>query len=162
MANSDMKTIKELDTFNKEFNRDESIPIVAKDNNVDRTMNVKLGSLIAQIRGVEFAGVLTAGSTSITLSSTTQVTYDSQKDYSVGELCVNDSVVYICVVGCNAANWDTNKVNFIECPQITTNSTIKVFTDPAVLYNSIAASAGSVTIEFDAQDADIRVKVRVT
>lgn len=45
---------------------------------------------------------------------------------------------------------------------ITTNSTIDVYTDADVEYNSISVSTGSVTITFDAQASNMGVKVRVS
>jgi len=45
---------------------------------------------------------------------------------------------------------------------ITTNSTIDVYTDADVDYNSVSVSAGSVTITFDAQSSNLGVKVRVS
>lgn len=45
---------------------------------------------------------------------------------------------------------------------ITTSSTIQVFTDLGVDYNSITVAAGSVTLTFDAQASDMGVKVRVS
>ena len=45
---------------------------------------------------------------------------------------------------------------------ITTSSTIEVFTDADVDYNSISVTTGSVTITFDAQASNMGVKVRVS
>jgi len=45
---------------------------------------------------------------------------------------------------------------------ITANSTIEVFTNPELPYNSISATTGSVTVTFDAQSTDVAVKVRIT
>lgn len=45
---------------------------------------------------------------------------------------------------------------------ITANSTIDVYTDNDVEYNSISVSTGNVTITFDAQASNIGVKVRVS
>jgi len=45
---------------------------------------------------------------------------------------------------------------------ITTDSTIDVYTDADVDYNSITVAAGSVTLTFDAQANDMKVKVRVS
>ena len=45
---------------------------------------------------------------------------------------------------------------------ITANSTIDVYTDADVEYNSISVSTGSVTITFDAQASNMGVKVRVS
>lgn len=44
---------------------------------------------------------------------------------------------------------------------ITTNSTIEVYTDADIEYNSITTVTGSTTITFDAQSSDVSVKVRV-
>ena len=45
---------------------------------------------------------------------------------------------------------------------ITTSSTIQVFTDLGVDYDSITVATGSVTLTFDAQSSDMNVKVRIT
>lgn len=45
---------------------------------------------------------------------------------------------------------------------ITTSSTIDIYTDLDVDYNSISVSAGSVTVTFDAQQSNMGVKVRVS
>lgn len=45
---------------------------------------------------------------------------------------------------------------------ITTNSTIDVYTDNDIDYNSITVTTGSVTITFDEQASDLGVKVRVS
>ena len=50
----------------------------------------------------------------------------------------------------------------IQNDVIKTDSTIEVFTDPEVDYNSITVTAGSITITFDAQASDVSVKVRIS
>lgn len=50
----------------------------------------------------------------------------------------------------------------ISSNKITTTSTIQVFTDLGVDYNSITVATGSVTLTFDAQASDMGVKVRVS
>lgn len=45
---------------------------------------------------------------------------------------------------------------------ITTSSTIDIYTDGDVDYNSVSVSTGSVTITFDAQSSNLGVKVRVS
>ena len=45
---------------------------------------------------------------------------------------------------------------------ITTNSTIDVYTDADVDYNSISVSTGSVTITFEAQASNMKVKARIS
>ena len=45
---------------------------------------------------------------------------------------------------------------------ITTSSTIDVYTDAVIDYNSITVATGSITIAFDAQSSDVGVKVRVS
>lgn len=45
---------------------------------------------------------------------------------------------------------------------ITTSSTIDIYTDADVDYNSVSVSTGSVTITFDEQQSDMGVKVRVS
>ena len=45
---------------------------------------------------------------------------------------------------------------------ITTTSTIEVFNDLDVAYNSITVTTGSVALTFDAQQSDMSVKVRVS
>lgn len=44
---------------------------------------------------------------------------------------------------------------------ITTSSTIDIYTDADIDYNSITVATGSITIAFDAQSSDVGVKVRV-
>ena len=51
---------------------------------------------------------------------------------------------------------------FLADASITTSSTIDVYTDADIDYNSISVSTGSVTITFDAQQALVNVKVRVS
>lgn len=45
---------------------------------------------------------------------------------------------------------------------ITTSSTIDIYTEADVDYNSISVSTGSVTVTFDAQQSNMGVKVRVS
>ena len=45
---------------------------------------------------------------------------------------------------------------------ITTNSTIEVFDDLDVPYNSKSLSTGSITLTFDAQESNMSIKVRVS
>lgn len=45
---------------------------------------------------------------------------------------------------------------------ITTSSTIDIYTDLDVDYNSISVSTGSVTVTFDAQQSNMSVKARVS
>lgn len=47
-------------------------------------------------------------------------------------------------------------------PAITTTSTIEVFNDLDVPYNSKTLSTGSITLTFDAQESDMSIKVRVS
>lgn len=47
-------------------------------------------------------------------------------------------------------------------PAITSTSTIDVYTDEDVSYNSVIPGTGSVTITFDAQVSNLAVKVRVS
>lgn len=49
----------------------------------------------------------------------------------------------------------------LQDASITTTSTINVYTDGGVDYNSITVATGSVTLTFDAQASDLPVKVRV-
>lgn len=50
----------------------------------------------------------------------------------------------------------------ISSDAISTSSTIDVYTDADVDYNSITVATGSVTLTFDAQASDMGVKVRVS
>lgn len=50
----------------------------------------------------------------------------------------------------------------ISDAHITTGSTIDAYTNPELPHNSISVSTGSVTITFDAQSADVAVKVRIS
>ena len=50
----------------------------------------------------------------------------------------------------------------ISSDAISTNSTIDVYTDADVDYNSITVATGSITLTFDAQASDMGVKVRIS
>lgn len=121
MAQSDMKTISELDSVPEGFTLDSTsiFPIVVNIDSHNTTRKIDFIKLKNQIAGApwtDVTGVLTAGSTSVTISDAS----------------------------------------------ILATSTIQVFTDPALLYNSITVAVGSVTLTFDEQQSDVAVKVRVS
>lgn len=121
MAQSDMKTISELDSVPEGTVLDSTtlFPIVVNIDSHNTTRKIDFIKLKNQITGspwTDITEVLTAGSTSITISDAS----------------------------------------------ILATSTIQVFTDPALLYNSITVAVGSVTLTFDEQQSDVSVKVRVS
>ena len=133
MAQSDMKTIMDLTLTNIDPTTtppgrplDEKTMFVVVVNEPGegeeehlKTQRLSFPALKSSITGspwTDVTGVLTAGSTSVTISDAS----------------------------------------------ILATSTIQVFTDPALLYNSITVAVGSVTLTFDEQQSDVSVKVRVS
>lgn len=126
MAQSDMKTIKELDAVDisqHPLNSDSQFVIVVNEPESGAehwvTKKIMFPDLKSSITGspwTDVTGVLTAGNTSVTISDAS----------------------------------------------ILATSTIQVFTDPALLYNSITVAVGSVTLTFDEQQSDVSVKVRIS
>ena len=165
MAETDMKTISELDTHFNLLDSDSLFPIVVTEDTVKTTEKIIFPALKAQIVGTEYIGTLAAGSTSITFNSATNISdFNPQSSYSVGDKCKYSGKYYMCIVDTTAAIWDTNKVKFVEYPQITADSTVeRVFTSIfGVIPTSVALAEGSVTLTFPAQSTNLGVKVRIS
>ena len=162
MANSDMKTISELTDFPDLLAEDSVFPVVANLGEHLATRKITYLQLRKMILGYELTGVLTAGNTSVTITSVPAAAYAGSTTYIVGDLVTNDNKNYICVNGCTSTNWDTDCVNFAEIDTIDANSNIQVFTNPALNYDSISIASGAVTLTFEAQSSDVAVKVRVS
>lgn len=166
MAETDMKTISELDFYPDAFDSTSILPVVVNPNNSNITKKIPFPALRARIIGYELFGVLTAGSTSVTITSIPTNEYNEQVAYSIGAIVTHtvDQVAknYVCVTACSAANWETNNPYFIEYTPIGTDSTIKVYTNPALLYTGISVANNAVTITFPEQLSDVLVKVRVS
>lgn len=167
MAESDMKTISELDFQTDSLDGNSIFPVVANpsgDHNI--TKKITFPNIKTQILGYELIDVLTAGSTSITISSVPAGAYSTQVAYAVGRTVTNtvDEVTknYICVKACTAGQWSANCNCFVEYSLIDSNSNIQVFTNPALLYESISVANNAVTITFAEQADDVAVKVRVS
>lgn len=116
--------------------------------------------------------------------------YDSTATYSVGDYCIYDGLLYVCDTDISTAeDWDSThwtQTNVMaEMPStpwtdvtgtlsagstsitlsdasITTTSTIEVFNDLDVPYDSKTLATGSITLTFEAQQSNMSVKVRVT
>ena len=162
MAESDVKPISALTTFGDILNDKSMFPIVVNIDDANRTRKVMFPALKQQIVGTEYTGILTAGQTSITFSSSADQ-YSASAAYTVGQRCTNDNKTYICVIACSAAAWTENYVNFVEYPAITTNSTVDIYTSVfGVNPTVVVVSSGSVALTFPSQSSDISVKVRVS
>lgn len=166
MAKTDPKSPSELELYNGSLNENSIVPMTVNQSGSNVTRKVYFPVLKTQIAGYELTGVLTAGSTSVTLSSV-GTTYNQQNAYNVGDLVTYtgaDEVVrnYICVKACTAANWETNGRYFVEYTPINSNSTIDIYTSDGTEWNDFSISNNAITITFDEQSSDIRVKVRVS
>lgn len=165
MAETDMKTISELDTYFNSLDSDSIFPIVVTEDTVKTTEKIIFPALKAQIIGTDYIGTLTAGSTSITFNSATGIAdYSASTSYSVYDKCKYSGKYYMCIVDTTAAIWDTNKVKFVEYPQITANSTVeRIFTSVSgVNPTSVAVTDGSVTLTFPSQSSNLGVRVRIS
>lgn len=162
MAESDMKTISELDVYNNTLNNESILPIVVNPDNHKVTKKITVPALKSSIAGYSITGTLTAGSTSITLNSAAQAAFNDTTPYTVGYRVSNDSKNYICINSCAAGNWATNGVNFAEYPLIDSNSTVDIYTNVwGVNPTTVSISGSSITLTFPAQSSNIQVKVRV-
>ena len=166
MAQTDLKAPSELDLFNNALNENSLLPMTVNLNGSNTTRKVYYPALKTQIAGYELTGVLTAGNTSITLSSV-GTTYNDQNAYTAGALVTytgGDEVVrnYICIKSCTAANWETNGKCFAEYTPINSNSNIRIFTTKyGVNPSDVSISNNAITLTFATQSSDIGVKVRV-
>lgn len=164
MASTDMKTISELTPFYNKLDASALLPIVAEvSQGTLGTRKMSFEALKVLFSGYELVGVLTAGSTTITLPPSAPSAYaPSGTAYAVGALVTNDSKTYICIKAIvSSTNWNTDCENFIEIDLPGTNSNIRVFTDPALLYDDISVADGAVTLTFAEQADDVAVKVRI-
>lgn len=162
MAETDMKPLSELDLYNENFDENSLLPMTVRPSGSNITRKVYFGALKIQIDGYDIVGTLTAGSTSITLSSFGSAYDDNANSHAVGELVTVSSKNYICFAACSKANWATNSRYYVEYNLIDSNSTIKVFTNPALNYESISVASNAVTLTFEEQSSDVAVKVRVS
>lgn len=172
MAKTDPKSLAELELYNNSLNENSIVPITVNQSGSNVTRRVYFPTLKTQIAGYELTGVLTAGSTSVTLQSV-GTTYNQQNAYNVGDLVTYtgaDEVVrnYICIKACTAANWETNGRYFAEYTPISANSKIAVYTrvgnNPYVLTSepTVTLTNNAITLEFTAQADDILIKVVVS
>lgn len=85
--------------------------------------------------------------------------YSDTVDLSLSKLPVVPELPYKDITGTLSAG-ETSIT--LSDASITTNSTIDIYTDLDVPYNSKTLSTGSITITFDAQQSNMSVKVRVS
>ena len=159
MAETDMKPLSELDLYNNKLDSNSLLPMTVKPSGSSVTRKVYYNAL-------KMAGVLTAGSTSITLPTVAPAVYDDNTAYTVGKLVTvteNDVTKnYICVTACSAANWATNGQYFVEYTPLNADSTVEIYTNTfGVNPTDASVSSGSITLTFASQSSDIGVKVRV-
>lgn len=169
MAETDMKPLSELNLYNKLMDENSLLPMTVRPSGSDITRKVYFNALKTQIAGYELVDTLTAGSTSITLSSA-GTTYNEQTPYDVGaRVTYTDPNVqgaeaknYICTHACSAGQWGTNAPYFVEYPLLNSNSNIRISTSVFGV-NPTAATIenNAITLTFPAQSSDIGVKVRV-
>ena len=114
--------------------------------------------------------------------------YDDTATYVLDDYCIYEGVLYKCIMAVSVAEdfdstkWDAVLVTdelsqwtevtgtltagntniTLSDVSITSNSTIDVYTNLDVDYNTITVSTGSVIITFDAQQSNMNVKVRVS
>lgn len=95
----------------------------------------------------------------------------SEYDALVAQNAIVPNVSYYITDGVPTAGAWTDVIGTLEAGEtqiiltsniISPSSTIEVFTDADINYNSITVASGAITIEFDAQENDVGVKVRIT
>ncbi len=167
MADTDVRSLAQLTLYNQKLDEKSLIPMTVNPSGSNVTRKVYFPALKVLIDGYDLVGTLTAGSTSITLTST-GTTYNEQNAYSVGDRVThtdNDEVTrnYICFKACTAGNWETNGLYFVEYPLLTNDSNIRVLTDKFGVnpISQPSISSNAITLTFDSQSSDIGVKVRV-
>lgn len=166
MADTDVRSLSQLPLYNNKLDEKSLIPMTVNPSGSNVTRKVYFPALKILIDGYDLVGTLTAGSTSVTLSST-GTTYNEQNAYSVGDRVThtdNDEVTrnYICFKACTAANWETNGLYFVEYPLLTNDSNVRIFTDTfGVNPTDASISSNAITLTFDSQSSNIGVKVRV-
>lgn len=166
MGETDVKSLDSLDLYNNTFDENSIIPVTVRVSGSSVTRKVYYPALKTALTGYDIIGTLTAGSTSLTLSSAGS-TYDEQTAYSAGARVTYtgaDEVTrnYICIKSCTAGNWETNSRYFVEYTPINSNSNIRIFTTKyGVNPSDVSISNNAITMTFEAQSSDIGVKVRV-
>lgn len=161
MAETDMKPLSELDLYNELMDENSLLPMTVRPSRSNITRKVYFNALKTQIAGYDLVGTLTAGSTSITLSSVGS-SYNEQAAYSVGAKVIYSEKNYICVSDCTAGNWNANGYCFVEYPLLDSNSNIRTSTSvPGVNPTAATIENNAITLTFPAQSSDIGVKVRV-
>ena len=166
MGETDVKSLDSLDLYNNTFDENSIIPVTVRVSGSSVTRKVYYPALKTALTGYDIIGTLTAGSTSLTLSSAGS-TYDEQTAYSAGARVTYtgaDEVTrnYICIKSCTAGNWETNSRYFVEYTPINNNSNIRIFaTKFGVNPSDVSISNSAITLTFEAQSSDIGVKVRV-
>ena len=168
MAETDMKPLSELDLYNNKLDSKSLLPMTVNLSGSNVTRKVYFNNLKVDIVGYELVGTLTAGSTSITLSST-GTEYNQQTTYAIGDRVIYEAKNYICVEVPTGENrtWDTDAHCFVEYDLLDSNSTIAVFTkagdSPYILVGNVPATVAknAVTLTFEEQSTDILVKVKV-
>lgn len=171
MAESDMKTISELDSFNDILDINSCFPLVVEIDNIKITKKIYTPVLKTQIAGYTLTGVLTTGNTSVTIPSVGSA-YSDSTPYTVGALVTVDITddqnettthYYICIANCSAANWETNCTSFVEYTPVDANSTLDIYTSVfGVNPTAVSVSNNTITLTFPAQSSDVAVKVRVS
>ena len=171
MAETDMKALSELDLYNELLDANSLLPMTVRPSGSNITRKVYYPALKTQIAGYYIVGTLTAGNTSITLSSV-GFTYDPQTAYTAGDRVTNtigETVKnFICIESCAKGTWETNSQYFVEYTPISAASNIDVYTkvgdNPYVATPVVACTLAqnSVALTFTAQSSDILVKIRVT
>ncbi|MBR2246049.1 MAG: hypothetical protein IJ880_03335 [Bacilli bacterium] len=169
MAETDFKALGSFPLYNKKLDANSISLMSVKPSGSRITRAVYFPLLKLMCSGYELIGTLTAGSTSVTLSSAATETYNDQHTYSVGSRVSHtddDEVTrnYMCIKAVTtAANWQTNAENFAEYTPLDSNSTVDIFTSVfGVNPTDVTISGSSVTLTFEAQQSDVGVKVRVT
>lgn len=166
MAETDVKSLDALDLYNNTFDENSIIPVTVRVSGSSVTRKVYYPALKTALTGYDIIGTLTAGSTSLTLSSVGS-TYDEQTAYSAGARVTytgDDEITrnYICIKSCTAGNWETNGKCFVEYPLLDSNSTVDIYTSVfGVSPTSVSISNNAITLAFPEQNADIGVKVRI-
>lgn len=163
MADTDMKTISELDARLAPMGNNTLFPIVIDEDNTKTTKRVAFGALRNQVRGIDFTGTLSAGNTSLTINTNATTAYSTSTAYSVGDRCTNSGNNYICVIASTAGSWDDRKTNFMQYSPATSSSTLDIYTNVfGVNPTNVSVSSGSITLTFPSQSSNVNVKVRVS
>jgi hypothetical protein len=166
MAETDVRSLSQLPLYNQKLDEKSLLPMTVNPSDSNVMRKVYFPALKVLIDGYDLVGTLTAGSTSITLSST-GTTYNEQNAYSVGDRVThtdNDEVTrnYICFKACTAGNWETNGLYFVEYPLLDSNSNVRIFTSVfGVNPTAASISSNAITLTFAPQSSNVEVKVRV-